>query len=140
VASHTPREATSHALVLRRFESAGAGELGTTLVRVRPETGRTHQIRVHLASVGHPCVADSIYGGGLGNLERDRAETGFQRQALHALALSISHPRSGERMEFVAPLPQDFAGFLRARGVETGEQAVRRWIGADRVDTAARLG
>jgi 23S rRNA pseudouridine1911/1915/1917 synthase len=129
VASRTPREATSHALVLHRFESPGRGQLGTTLVRVRPETGRTHQIRVHLASIGHPCLADSIYGGGRGNLERDRAETGFQRHALHALALSISHPRSGERMEFVAPLPEDFVIFLRARGVDPDKQAARGWIG-----------
>jgi 23S rRNA pseudouridine1911/1915/1917 synthase len=135
VASHTPREATSHAIVLHRFESAAQGGLGATLVRVRPETGRTHQIRVHLASIGHPCVGDAIYGGGHGNLERDSAETGFRRQALHALALSISHPRTGERMEFVAPLPQDFAGFLRTHGVEPGEQAARSWIAAG---TAAR--
>jgi 23S rRNA pseudouridine1911/1915/1917 synthase len=131
VASHTPREATSHALVLHRFESAASGEMGATLVRVRPETGRTHQIRVHLASLGHPCIADSNYGSGRGNLERDRAETGFQRQALHALALSISHPRSREPMEFIAPLPEDFAGFLRSHGVEPSSQAVRHWIGAD---------
>jgi 23S rRNA pseudouridine1911/1915/1917 synthase len=132
VASHAPREATSHALVLHRFQPAGRGDVCATLVRVRPETGRTHQIRVHLASIGHPCVADAVYGGGRANLERDAAETGLRRQALHALALSISHPRTGERMEFVAPLPNDFAAFLRAHGVEPGDEAARRWISAER--------
>jgi 23S rRNA pseudouridine1911/1915/1917 synthase len=130
VASHSAREATSHVLVLHRFGPEGRDDRGATLVRVRPETGRTHQIRVHLASIGHPCIGDSVYGGGQANLERDAAETGFRRQALHALALAISHPRTGERMEFVAPLPGDFAGFLGARGIAPGGEAARRWIDA----------
>jgi 23S rRNA pseudouridine1911/1915/1917 synthase len=137
VASHTPREATTHVIVLHRFKPDAHSETAATLVRVRPETGRTHQIRVHLASIGHPCLADSVYGGGYRNAARDGAQTGFERQALHALELTISHPRTGRRMEFIAPLPADFAGFLSAHGVEPTEAAVRRWID---VDTDPRLG
>jgi len=120
VRSRTPREAVSHVTVLRRF---GEGGDASTLVAVRPETGRTHQIRVHLASIGHPCLGDPLYGGVAGGAE------GFEgRQALHALALAVTHPRRGERMEFVAPIPADMSGFIGARGVEVDESVVRRWI------------
>jgi 23S rRNA pseudouridine1911/1915/1917 synthase len=98
------------------------------MVRVKPETGRMHQIRVHLASIGHPCLGDRVYGGAH-HIEL------FERQALHALALSIAHPRSGERVEFLAPLPADFATFL-ARESPAGESQIdpeelRRWIELD---------
>lgn len=129
VAAHVAREATSHVVVLHRFAPGNRDGQGATLVRVRPETGRTHQIRVHLASLGHPCVGDSVYGGGRGNLERDAVETGFRRHALHALALSIAHPRTGERMEFVAPPPDDFARFLGGRGLGCGAGEIRKWLG-----------
>src|SRR6266481_286387 len=62
-----------------------------------------------IASIGHPCLGDPLYGG-------KSAGTGFfHRQALHALALSLAHPRSGERLEFVAPLPTDFVEFLATK-------------------------
>lgn len=77
-----------------------------TLVECSLETGRTHQIRVHLASLGHPLVGDAIYGG-------NRAGgPAFGRQALHARRLGLIHPASGLAMEWEAPLPEDFAGLL----------------------------
>jgi 23S rRNA pseudouridine1911/1915/1917 synthase len=122
VRSHAPRDAVSHLTVLARFDAANADDAGASLVRVKPDTGRMHQIRVHLASIGHPCLGDPLYGG--------KAVSGgfFQRQALHALALSLTHPRSGERLEFIAPLPPDFVEFLGRRLVATDEVEVRRWI------------
>lgn len=69
------------------------------LVRCRLITGRTHQIRVHMSSIGHPLVSDALYGGALA--------AGMTRQALHAQRLELNHPVSGERMQFVSPLPSD---------------------------------
>ena len=74
-----------------------------SLVEARPRTGRTHQIRVHLASVGHPVVGDSTYG---------RAVEGLSRQFLHAHQLAFTHPGSGEPMSFTAPLPDDLETYL----------------------------
>ena len=127
VRSHMPRDAISNVTVLRRFEPAGDLEMGASLVRVKPETGRMHQIRVHLASIGHPCLGYRVYGGA------KQGDGGhFDRQALHALALSIAHPRSREPLEFLAPLPDDFAAFLAQnspgddRKIDARE--LRRWI------------
>ena len=72
-----------------------------TAVRCRLHTGRTHQIRVHLASQGHPLVGDALYGG--------EPRCGVQRQALHATFLALAHPLTGEWMEWTAPLPADLA-------------------------------
>jgi len=113
--------------VLRRFKNCDGFEMGSSLVRVRPETGRMHQIRVHLASIGHPCLGDRVYGGA------KQGDAGlFDRQALHALALSIAHPRSREPLEFIAPLPDDFVEFL-ARNSDGDDREIdprelRRWI------------
>jgi 23S rRNA pseudouridine1911/1915/1917 synthase len=123
VRSRNPREAISHVMVLHRLDDPAAT---ATLVRVRPETGRTHQIRVHLASIGHPCLGDPVYGGSKGN-----DELGFARQALHAVALAIDHPRTGERLEFVAPLPGDMRQFLAIRGLVPDAAVVRRWIDSE---------
>jgi 23S rRNA pseudouridine1911/1915/1917 synthase len=92
---------------------------GCTLLRCRLETGRTHQIRVHLASIGHPLVGDRVYLKGaqkcvpqLRGLLHD-----FPRQALHATRLALEHPESGATMEWHAPLPQDMQQLLhRIRG------------------------
>jgi 23S rRNA pseudouridine1911/1915/1917 synthase len=87
-----------------------------TLLRLMPHTGRTHQIRVHLADQGHPVVGDRIYR------RRQRVASGnsvkvpdlidFPRQALHAEKLRFNHPRTGKRVEFCAPLPGDLKGLL----------------------------
>ena len=90
---------------------------GFTLLEVFPQTGRTHQIRVHLSSIGHPILGDPLYGrkGRLGTIH----DTVFKecvkkmnRQALHAQRLIFTHPRSGERVQFTAPLPRDMSDVL----------------------------
>ncbi|NMM82532.1 pseudouridine synthase [Acidovorax sp. SRB_14] len=79
------------------------------LVRCTLHTGRTHQIRVHMASIGHPLVADALYGGS--------PAAGMQRQALHAFRLAFAHPVSGMEMEFKVPLPEDMQGALAQWGL-----------------------
>jgi 23S rRNA pseudouridine1911/1915/1917 synthase len=90
-----------------------------TLVEVHPRTGRTHQIRVHMAALGHPLVSDRVYG------RHDRViRSVMPRQALHALRLEIRHPETGEEMTFEAPVPEDFEGlldFLRGGGAAAPE-------------------
>jgi 23S rRNA pseudouridine1911/1915/1917 synthase len=78
-----------------------------TYIRCMPKTGRTHQIRVHMMSAGHPLVSDRVYGGFVPALAEH-----CPRQALHARRLEITHPATGERMAFEAPLPEDFARLL----------------------------
>lgn len=94
------RRAVTHYEVLEAFA-------GAALVRVRIETGRTHQIRVHMAHVGHPVLGDRQYGG-----RRRAAVPGVERQMLHAQLLAFRHPVSGRPMQFEAPLPDDLAGVL----------------------------
>ncbi|MBI5460995.1 MAG: 23S rRNA pseudouridine(1911/1915/1917) synthase RluD [Gammaproteobacteria bacterium] len=90
-----------------------------TLVRVNLETGRTHQIRVHMAYIRHPLLGDPVYGGrprppaGMSAPAR-AAVQGFARQALHATRLSLRHPVSGEILEWHAPLPTDMVELIRA--------------------------
>lgn len=86
-------------------ESTGQG----CWVRATLHTGRTHQIRVHMAHIGHPLVADALYGGA--------AAAGLQRQALHAFRLAFEHPVTGSALEFHAPLPADLREALRAWGL-----------------------
>ncbi|MBM4182305.1 MAG: 23S rRNA pseudouridine(1911/1915/1917) synthase RluD [Betaproteobacteria bacterium] len=76
-------------------------------VECRLATGRTHQIRVHLAHLGHPLLGDPVYRG-----RRPQATSGFQRQALHAVRLGLRHPVTGESMEWEAPPPEDFRRLL----------------------------
>jgi 23S rRNA pseudouridine1911/1915/1917 synthase len=98
------REARTHYAVRERFA-------GATLLECRLETGRTHQIRVHLASIGHPLVGDPVYGR---RRYGDTRLDGFRRQALHAWRLALIHPGSGAQMDWQAPLPTDFAALLEA--------------------------
>ncbi|MAG33666.1 MAG: RluA family pseudouridine synthase [Deltaproteobacteria bacterium] len=104
VETRAGRESITHWRVARRFPQVGASEL-----EIRPETGRTHQIRVHLCSVGLPLVGDVVYGRARGR------QAMLGRPALHAEHLGFAHPRSGEWVAFVAPLPEDLrllvAGF-----------------------------
>jgi 23S rRNA pseudouridine1911/1915/1917 synthase len=91
---------------------------GTALLEVNPVTGRTHQIRVHLALAGWPVVGDRVYGGGRRPRGLDRvlaeAVAGFPRQALHALSLDFDHPESGRRVSFEAPVPPDMSALLQS--------------------------
>ena len=88
--------------VVEKFESA-------TLVRVQLRTGRTHQIRVHMAHLGHPVLGDSDYGKRGADVAK---ELGISRQLLHAEILGITHPVTKEKMTFQAPMPQDLAAVL----------------------------
>jgi 23S rRNA pseudouridine1911/1915/1917 synthase len=113
------RAAVTHYRIEKRFRAH-------TLARVRLETGRTHQIRVHLAHAGYPIVGDPVYGGRRrlppGATPGLRAALeGFQRQALHAARLSFAHPRTGKRVSYDAPLPADFAGLLDALARDVAE-------------------
>ncbi len=83
-----------------------------TRVELTPQTGRTHQLRVHLASMGHPVLGDATYGGGVSRLTDHPRVLSLKplvhRQLLHAWRLGITHPRTGEAMTWEAPLPEDF--------------------------------
>jgi 23S rRNA pseudouridine1911/1915/1917 synthase len=82
------------------------------LIECRLETGRTHQVRVHLASIGHPLLGDPVYGHSPAPLRPILADLGFRRQALHAASLGLVHPVTGERLSFVAALPVDMAELI----------------------------
>lgn len=99
------REAVTHYRVLQRFR-------GHTHVRLTLETGRTHQIRVHMAHIKYPLVGDQVYGGRLllpkgASPELIDALRAFKRQALHAARLAFEHPKSNKQIECTAPIPQD---------------------------------
>jgi 23S rRNA pseudouridine1911/1915/1917 synthase len=86
---------------------------GVTLIRVAIATGRTHQIRVHLGAIGHAIVGDAVYGGVRTRVPQDlRAVQRLTRPFLHAERLAFQHPRTGERLSFEAPLPEDLATVL----------------------------
>jgi len=97
--------------VVERFD-------GFAAVQVLPKTGRTHQIRVHLAHIGCPVLCDKLYGGRSeitrGEIRRDPKdlEVLLNRQALHAQRIKLRHPETQEPIEFIAPLPADLAGVL----------------------------
>jgi 23S rRNA pseudouridine1911/1915/1917 synthase len=104
------RESVTHYRVIKRFRAH-------THVRVQLETGRTHQIRVHLAHAGYPIVGDRVYGGRLtlpkgASEELRTALREFPRQALHAARLQLDHPVTGRPLECLAPLPADMRQLL----------------------------
>ncbi len=100
VRSRNGRPAVTHYKVLERF-----GQF--TYIQCRLETGRTHQIRVHMASIGHPILGDGVYG------PRKCPFPGLQGQTLHARTIGIIHPRTGEYLEVEAPLPSYFEALLK---------------------------
>jgi len=93
------REAVTHWEVIARYQ-------GFTHVRCKLETGRTHQIRVHMAHIGHPILGDTVYGN-------KKPVNGLQGQCLHAVGLRFVHPASGETVELSCPLTEEFAAQLR---------------------------
>ncbi|MDQ6751604.1 MAG: RluA family pseudouridine synthase [Actinomycetota bacterium] len=95
-----PREARTHFTVERRLGRV-------SLVRVHLETGRTHQIRVHMQAIGHPVVGDPVYAS-----EPAGESYGLQRQFLHAVRLAFDHPVHGHRVDVISPLPADLQGAL----------------------------
>lgn len=98
------KEARTHYIVKKRYQKQ-------TLVQCRLDTGRTHQIRVHMAYIGHPLVGDPLYGQRKNNLD-------FSGQALHAYLLGFVHPRTGEKLSFQAPLPKNFENTLNVLAKE----------------------
>jgi 23S rRNA pseudouridine1911/1915/1917 synthase len=98
VRARSPKRAETFFQVQRAFKD-------TTLLEVKPVTGRTHQIRVHLAAAGHPVVGDPVYG-------RKREPREFPRIFLHAHTLSFLHPATGERLTFASPLPPDLEAVI----------------------------
>jgi len=107
------RPARTHLTVLERYGQAA-------LLAAELETGRTHQVRVHLSSIGTPLIGDPVYGQGFKSKLRKLPEplqsklASFNRQALHAASLAFVHPVSGTLLEFNSPLPDDFAMIVDA--------------------------
>ncbi len=117
------RSAMTHVRVIRRFRAH-------TLLEAQLETGRTHQIRVHLAHIGYPVLGDPVYGG------RRRIPPGaspallaalasLHRQALHAARLTLVHPKTGREMSFEAPLPDDMQHVVAALEADLREASRR---------------
>lgn len=105
------KRAVTHMKVLERFTSK-KGVVVAALVECRLETGRTHQIRVHLSEAGFPLLSDPLYGKPPKNKWLAMVATAMGRQALHAWVLGFRHPQSGELVRFEQPLPNDFAEAL----------------------------
>jgi 23S rRNA pseudouridine1911/1915/1917 synthase len=126
------REAVTHWEVLERYgsqkERKGAGEPAAGFLACRLETGRTHQIRVHLASIGHPLMGDEAYGSGFRTksaLLPPKAQAvlaALGRQALHAHILTVKHPSTGEIITFRSELPLELAGLRNALAATSGDR------------------
>jgi 23S rRNA pseudouridine1911/1915/1917 synthase len=118
------REAITHWQVLERYPGSGNAPPIASLLECRLETGRTHQIRVHLASIGHPVLGDPLYGSGfktkahqLSPEARNQLES-LGRQALHAYLLAVEHPGDGKRLEFRSELPDDLLRLRLSLGMQ----------------------
>ena len=107
------REAITHYTVQERIDSK-FGKF--SLLDLRIDTGRTHQIRVHLASLRHPVVGDTLYGAPREMSAKNEAAISLSRNFLHAAALQLQHPRSGEALSFARPLPEELRDFLEKLG------------------------
>jgi 23S rRNA pseudouridine1911/1915/1917 synthase len=105
------REAVTHYTVQRRLDSA-YGKF--SLLALQIDTGRTHQIRVHLASLGHPVVGDTLYGAPRELRNKEGARISLSRNFLHAAALEFEHPQTRARLSFAHPLPLELEDFLRS--------------------------
>ena len=114
------KDAVTHYRVQERFRNH-------TRIRVRLETGRTHQIRVHMSHIGYPLVGDSVYAGRL-RIPKAASETfkeglqGFKRQALHATQLTLAHPETNKQCSWQAPLPDDMLNLLELLRQDVHEQ------------------
>ena len=113
------RPAVTHYRVLERFRAH-------TYLNVKLETGRTHQIRLHLSHLRYPIVGDPVYGGRFALPKGATASLidslrSFKRQALHAASLAFDHPRSGERLHLQAPIPPDYAALLAVLREDAGD-------------------
>jgi 23S rRNA pseudouridine1911/1915/1917 synthase len=122
------RSAISHWEVLRRIQ----GPYGRfTLASVRIETGRTHQIRVHMASLGHPVVGDMLYGASSEivplpeGTKRGLPRLSLGRNFLHAAELEFAHPITGERLSLVSNLPADLKDFMAQLAGSAGRNALK---------------
>ena len=113
----TGKEAVTHYRVLHKFPTH-------TYIRLKLETGRTHQIRVHMAHIGYPLVGDAAYAArtrltkGIGPALRETL-LNFKRQALHAAQLSLYHPETDEWMTWQAPLPEDMVSLIESTREDT---------------------
>ncbi|MBF2715140.1 RluA family pseudouridine synthase [Agrobacterium vitis] len=114
------REAITHYQVMERYGEKPDATCLASLVECRLETGRTHQIRVHMAHIGHPLIGDPEYGAAFktkANLLPEAAKAivnNFHRQALHAYLLAFEHPTTGDVMHFEAPIPDDMETIIEA--------------------------
>jgi 23S rRNA pseudouridine1911/1915/1917 synthase len=132
------RHAVTHYRLLERYAD-NAGRPLAALLQLELETGRTHQIRVHMAHVGHPVIGDPVYAAGFAASARRLSENmraaveNFGRQALHASHLGFEHPVTGHRLAFESPLPDDLAALRRAFAPFDEKSGPRRVIqGADK--------
>lgn len=112
------REAVTHYTVLERFSVGRRWGQSFTLVKCELETGRTHQIRVHMASLGHPLLGDPVYGGDNTRFGKHHSDL-LHGQCLHAGELTFVHPRTGREARFACPLPTDFEALLTLLRKET---------------------
>ena len=117
------RAAVTHWEVLERYPGSDGAPVAS-LLACRLETGRTHQIRVHLAAIGHPLIGDAVYGGGFKTkasrlgVAAQAAVEALGRQALHAYLLTVEHPARGENLEFRSELPDDLRRLRLSLGAQ----------------------
>ncbi|WP_455475076.1 RluA family pseudouridine synthase [Bartonella sp. B30(2025)] len=112
------RHAITHFSLLEKYGTCSNATSFASLLECRLETGRTHQIRAHMAHIGHPLIGDSVYGNAFKTKSNalnpiiKNAISQFRRQALHAISLTFEHPVTGKIMSFSSPLPQDMATLI----------------------------